>query len=99
MTTCASEPRAPQRFAPLAVDAKTLAVMLDVSVRKIRQLGASGKLPRPVTIGARSIRWTVDELRARLAAEAPDRVTWKSLQQAPASLNTALRGMENECLA
>ena len=41
----------------LACDAKTLAKMLCVSVRTIRQLDAGGKLPRPVTIGARSVRW------------------------------------------
>ena len=66
--------------APLAVGAKRLAGMLGVSVRTVRLLDASGKLPRPVRIGAHSVRWPVAELEAWLAARAPDRATWETIR-------------------
>lgn len=66
---------------PLAVDAKQLGAMLCLSTRTIRQLDVSGKLPKPVRIGARSVRWPVDELRAWLAAGAPNRVTWETIRK------------------
>lgn len=64
----------------LAVNAKQLAVMLALSERTIRQLDASGKLPKPVTIGLRSVRWPIDEIRDWLAADAPDRATWNAMR-------------------
>lgn len=66
----------------LAVDAKTLGAMLGLSLRTVRTLDASGKLPRPVKIGARSIRWPVCEIEDWLAAGAPDRRVWESLRKA-----------------
>ena len=69
------------RVIPLAVDAKQLASMLGVSLRAIRALDASGKLPRPVTIGMRSIRWPVSEIEGWLKAGAPDRSVWEALKR------------------
>ena len=63
----------------LAVDAKSLGKMIGVSLRKVRQLDASGKLPKPVRIGA-SVRWSVDELRSWVAEGCPDRDTWNTLR-------------------
>ena len=65
---------------PLAVGAEALGAMLGLSVRTIRQLDAAGKLPKPVTIGARSIRWPVAEIEVWLAAGAPDRVAWNAIR-------------------
>lgn len=65
---------------PLAVSARQLGAMLGLSVRNIRALDASGKLPKPVRIGGRSVRWPVDEIRDWLAAGAPDRATWETLK-------------------
>ena len=67
-------------LSPVAVDAKRLAALLNVSVRTIRTLDAAGKLPRPVKIGGRSVRWVASEIEAWLAAGAPDRRTWETLR-------------------
>ncbi len=69
-----------EQISQLAVNAKQLGAMLCLSVRTIRQLDASGRLPRPVTIGARSVRWPVAEIEVWLAASAPDRVTWNAIR-------------------
>jgi len=60
---------------PLVVDAARLAPLLTVSVRTVRTWDAGGKLPSPVRIGGRVV-WRMDEIRAWLAAGAPDRLTW-----------------------
>ncbi len=65
----------------LAVGAKQLGTMLGLSERTIRQLDAGGKLPRPVKIGARSVRWPVDEVRDWLAAGCPDRPSWEAIRK------------------
>ena len=62
--------------AALAVDAKEAAHMLSVSVRHLRALNSSGRLPRSIRFG-RAVRWRVDELRAWLAAGAPERGKWE----------------------
>lgn len=65
---------------PLAVSARQLAGMLDLSVRTIRTMDAAGKLPRGVRFG-RSVRWPVDELRDWLAAGCPDRASWEAIHK------------------
>jgi predicted DNA-binding transcriptional regulator AlpA len=65
----------------LAVDARTLGSMLNLSVRTIRTLDSSGKLPRPLRIG-HAVRWSVPEIEAWLAAGALDRRTWESVKKA-----------------
>ena len=60
----------------LAVDAKTLAAALQVSIRNIRSMDAGGRLPRPLRLNGRSVRWVLDGphgIRAWLAAGAPKR--------------------------
>jgi predicted DNA-binding transcriptional regulator AlpA len=64
----------------LAVGANQLAVMLNVSVRTIRALDCAGKLPRPVRIGGRSVRWAVSEIEGWLRARCPNRQTWETLK-------------------
>lgn len=68
-------------LAPLAaVSARGLAAMMGVSLRHIRRLDCTGKLPKPVRLG-RSVRWPVAEIEAWLAAGAPDRRTWKGMKE------------------
>ena len=69
--------------ASLAVDAKQLGQILNLSVRTIRTMDAAGKLPRPVRIGGRAVRWVLDGpngIRAWLAAGCPDRTAFEALQ-------------------
>jgi predicted DNA-binding transcriptional regulator AlpA len=73
-TVAAPEP------APLAVGAKGLAKMLRLSVRTIRTMDAAGKLPRPIRLNGHSIRWPVEDIRAWLAAGAPDRRVWEAMK-------------------
>lgn len=64
----------------LALSATELAYKLGVSLRHIRRMDSSGKLPRPIKLGA-SVRWPVAEIEQWLAAGAPVRRTWQSLKQ------------------
>jgi prophage regulatory protein len=66
---------------PLVVDARRLAAMLCAGIRTVRTWDAAGKLPGPVRIGGRVV-WRVDEIRAWLAAGAPDRETWAAVRAA-----------------
>jgi predicted DNA-binding transcriptional regulator AlpA len=66
---------------PLAVDAKGLAKMLELSVRTIRTMDAAGKLPRPIRLNGYSVRWPIGEIKDWLNAGAPDRRTWEALKK------------------
>ncbi len=81
MTERSSATHVAPELRPLAVSARQLAAMLDLSVRTIRTMDAAGKLPRGIRFG-RSIRWSCDELRDWLAAGAPDRGTWNAIRKA-----------------
>jgi predicted DNA-binding transcriptional regulator AlpA len=60
----------------MALSAASLARRLECSVRTLRRWDSSGRLPSPVRIGGRCVRWPVPEIEAWLAAGAPDRKTW-----------------------
>jgi len=77
-TSCESDGRASAEER-LALDAKSLAALLQVSVRHLRRMDAAGTLPRPVKLG-RAVRWPVSEVRAWLAAGCPVRETWEALK-------------------
>ncbi|MDW8244872.1 MAG: helix-turn-helix domain-containing protein [Thermogemmata sp.] len=64
---------------PLLLSARDLASMLRLSLRTIRLMNASGRLPTPLRIGG-SVRWRADEIRAWLDAGAPDRATWERMR-------------------
>jgi len=66
---------------PLAVDAVGLAEMLSLGLRTIRSMDAAGKLPSPLRIGGR-VLWRTAEIRAWLAAGAPDRDEWAAIRAA-----------------
>ena len=64
---------------PLAISATDLAMKLGVSLRHIRRLDASGKLPEPIRLG-NSIRWLIEEIEAWLQAGAPARTAWEAMK-------------------
>ncbi|MCL5281437.1 MAG: helix-turn-helix domain-containing protein, partial [Planctomycetes bacterium] len=59
----------------LAVCARELAEMLDVSLRQVWRLNSAGKLPRPVRLGG-SVRWDRDEVLRWFKDGCPDRQAW-----------------------
>ena len=73
-----SHPPADTAASPLVVDARRLAAMLCAGIRTVRTWDAAGRLPAPLRIGGRVV-WRSDEIRAWLAAGAPDRETWAAL--------------------
>jgi excisionase family DNA binding protein len=75
------DPPADPAGAPLVVGAKELAVLLRIGLRTVRTMDAAGRLPKPVRIG-NSVRWSLEEIRAWLAAGAPDRETWEARRAA-----------------
>ncbi len=81
MTDSAPPPITNATVEPLAVSAQQLARMLDLSVRTIRSMDAAGKLPKPVRLNGRAVRWVVAELQSWLAAQSPDRTVWESLKR------------------
>lgn len=68
-------------LSPLVVDARRLARLLCAGIRTVRTWDAAGKLPAPIRIGGRVV-WRVDEIRAWLDADAPDRPTWAAIRAA-----------------
>jgi predicted DNA-binding transcriptional regulator AlpA len=66
---------------PLAVDAKALAGLLGVCERTVRSMDSSGRLPKPLRLNDRSVRWVVAEVQDWLRAGAPDRKTWEVLKE------------------
>jgi predicted DNA-binding transcriptional regulator AlpA len=81
LRTPAADPPADPAGPPLVVDAKRLAKLLCAGVRTVRTWDAAGKLPAPIRIGGRVV-WSVAEIRAWLAAGAPDRATWAAIRAA-----------------
>lgn len=59
------------------IDAQQLAEILNLSVRTVRRLDSSGKLPRPLRIGG-AVRWSLEEISAWIAAGCPDRQKWEN---------------------
>jgi excisionase family DNA binding protein len=65
----------------LAVSARELAEMLDVSLRQIWRLNSAGKLPKPIRLGG-SVRWNRQEVTDWFEAGCPDRKTWEAIKEA-----------------
>lgn len=61
----------------MALAAAEVAGLLGVSLRHLRALDASGRLPRPVRLG-RAVRWNRAELAAWLDAGCPPRAEWQA---------------------
>jgi len=69
-------------IAPLVVTAKEAAEMFRLSLAAWWRLHADGKVPMPLRIGAKSVRWRISELHDWLEAGMPDRAAWNELRQA-----------------
>lgn len=76
-----TDPPADVSDTPLVVDARRLAAMLCIAIRTVRTWDSAGRLPEPLRIGGRVV-WRTDEIRAWLAAGAPDRETWAAIRAA-----------------
>jgi predicted DNA-binding transcriptional regulator AlpA len=60
----------------LLLDAQELAEELRLSLRHVRRLDDTGKLPRPIRLG-KSVRWARAEIVRWIEAGCPDRATWE----------------------
>ena len=64
---------------PLAISARELARLLDVSLRQVWRLNSTGKLPKPVRLGG-SVKWRRSEILAWLGQNCPDRAEWDAIK-------------------
>jgi predicted DNA-binding transcriptional regulator AlpA len=65
---------------PPLLTAADVGTLLGVDERTVRRNSHAGKLPRPVRVTARCIRWRRDELWAWLQAGCPDRKRWEAMR-------------------
>jgi prophage regulatory protein len=61
------------------LNAKDLGKVLSLSKRQVFRLNSCGKLPAPIRIGG-SVRWAESIIAKWLAAGAPDRKTFETMQ-------------------
>jgi excisionase family DNA binding protein len=61
-----------QSLAPICTDAAGVAILLGVSLRTVRRLAESGKLPAPIALGG-CRRWLVTDIENWLRSGAPRR--------------------------
>lgn len=64
---------------PFTMTDAEIARDLRVSAKTIRRMDEAGKIPAPVTVGARSLRWVRQTIVDWLAAGCPDRQTFEAL--------------------
>ena len=74
LATPPDPPMAPKP-ASLLLTAADVAGLLAVSLRTVRRLDITGRLPAPLLIG-RAVRWRRAEITSWLAAGAPPRARW-----------------------
>jgi predicted DNA-binding transcriptional regulator AlpA len=74
-TVAANEPP------PFTMTDVEIARELRLSAKTIGRMNADGKLPQPVTVGARSLRWVRQTIVEWLAAGCPDRATFEANQK------------------
>jgi predicted DNA-binding transcriptional regulator AlpA len=73
-------PQPPAGGLVLALGADALGRALGLSRRSIMRLNSAGKVPRPVKLSRRCLRWPVTEIEGWLAAGCPNRRTWEQLR-------------------
>lgn len=66
--------------APALLSVGGLAALLDISQRTVYRLDSSGRIPKPLKLGA-SLRWRRKEVVAWIAAGMPDRHTWEEIHR------------------
>jgi predicted DNA-binding transcriptional regulator AlpA len=70
----------PRALEPLLVDARSLAALLGVSLRTVRALDASGRIPEPIKLSPGCLRWRHAEVCDWIAAGCPPREVWARLR-------------------
>jgi len=73
-------PRSVIRSEPLLLTAAEVGSLLGVNERSVRRAHQIGKLPNPLRVTARSVRWRRDELVAWISAGCPDRRSWEAIR-------------------
>lgn len=63
---------------PLLVDAIKAATLCGISERTWRKLDRTVRVPRPIAVGRRRL-WSVQDLRAWVAAGCPSRERWEAI--------------------
>ena len=64
----------------LAISARELAEMLNVSLRQVWRLNSADKLPKPIRLGG-SVRWDRDEILTWFKNGCPDRRAWEGQKE------------------
>jgi predicted DNA-binding transcriptional regulator AlpA len=66
---------------PLAYSSDGLAKRLSVSRRTVERWNSAGKLPRPIRLGGRLLRWIASEIRDWVLAGMPHRDEWERIKK------------------
>jgi predicted DNA-binding transcriptional regulator AlpA len=61
---------------------------LRLSPKTIRRMNDAAKIPAPVTVGARSLRWIRQTIVEWLAVGCPDRATFEAIPKGVANVPT-----------
>ena len=67
---------------PLLLSARDVAALLGVSLRTVRAMDSSGRIPEPIRLSPGCVRWRHAEVCDWAAAGAPDRQTWARIRDA-----------------
>lgn len=66
---------------PYTMTDAEIARELRLSAKTIRRMHVDGKLPQPVTVGTRSLRWVRQTIVEWLAAGCPNRATFEAIRK------------------
>ncbi len=66
---------------PLMITASDLAQMLQISERQIWRMRDTGRLPSPIELGPKNLRWSRGEILEWIEAACPTRRNWESRKQ------------------
>lgn len=69
----------PDSLDPILIPDHRAAALAGISRASWHRLRAAGKVPKPIKLG-RACRWNVEELKAWIRADCPDRRTWEAMQ-------------------
>jgi predicted DNA-binding transcriptional regulator AlpA len=64
----------------IAISAKQLSQLLDVSLRQVWRLNATAKLPKNIRLGGLR-KWSRIEIMQWFEAGCPDRATWEAMKE------------------
>ncbi len=77
---------------PLLIDARELMRLLCVSAATFYRMRGMGRLPRPIRLATRAVRWRYDEVRAWIAANCPPADVWDQRARRPGVARIRERG-------